>query len=365
MLTGMDNLLITGGAGFIGSCYALQWLASGGRRLTVLDKLTYAGNRQSLAPLESHPGFRLVQGDIADRQLVQELLAQDRPAAIVHFAAESHVDRSIDAPQRFVQTNVVGTHQLLAAALDYWRQLPAADRQGFRFLHVSTDEVYGSLGATGKFSESSPYAPNSPYAASKAAADHLVRAYHQTYGLPTLVAHGSNTYGPRQQPDKFVPLMILNAWERHPLPVYGDGLQIRDWLHVEDHCRALGLLLAQGRPGQVYGIGGGRELTNLQVVRTICDLVERLQPELPAGTCRSLVKLVEDRPGHDRRYAVDSSKIQQQLGWRPQREFAQGLEQTVRWYRENPQWIARSVARIEFRQRLGLPLEPGAQPPVP
>jgi len=338
----MDGILVTGGAGFIGSNFVRQWLAEESGYLVNLDALTYAGNLDSL------------HGDICDGPLLSRLFAEYQPRAVVHFAAESHVDRSIDGPAAFVQTNVVGTFRLLEAARDYWAHLAEPERSEFRFLHVSTDEVYGSLGPKGLFSETTPYAPNSPYSASKAGADHLVRAYHRTYGLPALITNCSNNYGPFQFPEKLIPLMILNALEGKPLPVYGDGRQVRDWLYVEDHCRALRAVLTAGVPGEVYNIGGDCERTNLEVVRTICEIVDRLRPDLGHRPCRSLIRFVPDRPGHDRRYAIDTRKIRTRLGWRPRESFASGLERTVRWYLENPEWVERVSTGKYRRERLGL-----------
>ena len=350
----MQTILVTGGAGFIGGCFVRQHVAQSDARLVNLDKLTYAGNLDSLAEVVDDARHVFVEGDIADRELVASLLQTHRPGAIVNFAAESHVDRSIDGPSAFVQTNVVGTFELLEAARSYWRGLPEPEQRAFRFLHVSTDEVYGSLGAEGKFTETTPYAPNSPYSASKAASDHFVRAYHHTYGLPTLITNCSNNYGPYQFPEKLIPLMILNAVDGKPLPVYGDGQNIRDWLFVEDHCRAIRLVLERGRPGEVYNIGGDCQRTNLQVVKAICAAVDRLRPDLPHGPAERLITYVTDRPGHDRRYAIDAGKIERELGWRPQENFESGLERTVAWYLENPQWVERISSGVYQRQRLGL-----------
>jgi dTDP-glucose 4,6-dehydratase len=349
----MKTILVTGGAGFIGSCFVRQWLDEEPDQLVNLDKLTYAGNLDSLAPVDHNPRHVFVEGDIGDRQLVARLLEQYRPWAILNFAAESHVDRSIDGPADFVRTNVLGVCELLAAARAYWNQLPQPDRSAFRFLHVSTDEVYGSLGATGAFTEETRYAPNSPYAASKAASDHFVRAYCHTYGLPTLTTNCSNNYGPYQFPEKLIPLMILNALEGKPLPVYGDGQQVRDWLFVEDHCRAIRTVLARGRVGEVYNIGGGCEQANLDVVKRICALVDDLRPGLSNAPCENLISYVSDRPGHDRRYAIDASKIRTELGWQPTQSFATGLATTVRWYLENPVWVERVTSGVYARERLG------------
>jgi dTDP-glucose 4,6-dehydratase len=350
----MGTILITGAAGFIGGAFARQWLAEEGDTIVCLDKLTYAGNLESLASILESNRFRFVQGDIGDLPLVDRLLGEHQPRAIVHFAAESHVDRSIDGPGEFVQTNVVGTFRLLEAARAYHARLPPADRERFRFLHVSTDEVYGSLGADGSFSESSPYAPNSPYSASKAASDHFVRAYHHTYGLPTLITNCSNNYGPYQFPEKLIPLMILNAIEGKPLPVYGDGQHIRDWLFVEDHCRAIRAVLARGKPGDAFNIGGNCQRTNLSIVESLCDVVDRLCPDLPHRPCHSLIRFVKDRPGHDRRYAIDASKIAHELGWRPRQDFESGLELTVAWYLANRDWVGGVISGNYRRERLGL-----------
>jgi dTDP-glucose 4,6-dehydratase len=307
-----------------------------------------------LAGVIDDPLHIFIRGDIGDYDLVSRLLHTYRPTAIVNFAAESHVDRSIDDPRQFLHTNVVGTFGLLSAAFNYWRTLEGGQRQQFRFLHISTDEVYGSLGATGKFTESTAYAPNSPYSASKAAADHFVRAFYYTYGLPVLTTHCSNNYGPYQFPEKLIPLMILNALEGKPLPVYGDGQNVRDWLYVEDHCHALQLVLKAGQPGAVYHIGGNCERTNLQVVETICTLVDQLRPGLAHAPCASLITFVEDRPGHDQRYAIDTSKIQRELGWQPREDFDSGITRTIRWYLDNPLWIECVTSGTYRRERLGL-----------
>jgi len=324
-------LLVTGGAGFIGSNFVLSMVAQAGEPVVNLDKLTYAGNLRNLEALRGDARHTFVQGDIADRALVREILGRHRPRAIVHLAAESHVDRSIEGPAQFVQTNVVGTFSLLEEARAYWMQLAAPERAAFRFLHVSTDEVYGSLGpGDPAFTEETPYAPNSPYSASKASSDHLVRAYHHTYGLPTLITNCSNNYGPHQFPEKLIPLMIHNALAGKPLPVYGDGLNVRDWLYVEDHCAALREVLAHGRPGEVYNVGGGAEMKNIDLVRTLCALLDDAKPRT-GGSYASLITFVKDRPGHDRRYAIDAGKIRRELGWQPQESFESGLRKTVRW----------------------------------
>lgn len=350
----MASILVTGGAGFIGSNFVRQWLSKEQAELINLDALTYAGNLDSLADLADDPRYTFVHGDIGDTSLVDGLLAKYRPQAIINFAAESHVDRSIDGPAAFVETNVVGTFVLLQSARAYWDGLDEAGKQAFRFLHVSTDEVYGSLGPEGKFMETTPYSPNSPYSASKASADHFVRAYHHTYGLPVLTTNCSNNYGPFQFPEKLIPLMILNAVEGKPLPVYGDGQQIRDWLYVEDHCRAIRTVLAQGTPGETYNVGGNCERTNLSIVQEIASIVDRFCPDLPHSPCESLITYVQDRPGHDRRYAIDASKIKQELGWEPQENFASGLERTIRWYLDHSEWIERITSGKYQRERLGL-----------
>jgi dTDP-glucose 4,6-dehydratase len=333
----MSRLLVTGGAGFIGANFVLMRVAAGDQAM-VLDKLTYAGNLQSLAPVESASGYTFVRGDIGDRELTGRLLAEYQPDAIVHFAAESHVDRSILGPEAFVMTNVVGTFRLLDAALEYWRSLPGGARDRFRLLHVSTDEVYGSLAPSDPgFHENTPYSPNSPYSASKAGSDHLVRAYHHTYGLPTLTTNCSNNYGPLQFPEKLIPLMVLNALHGKPLPVYGDGLNVRDWLYVGDHCAAIAKVLAEGRPGETYNVGGLNEMSNITVVQTICDILDELRP----GTRprREFITYVKDRPGHDRRYAIDCSKLMAELGWKPEESFSSGIRKTIAWYLENIPWV--------------------------
>lgn len=349
-----DTILVTGGAGFIGSNFVLSWLQAAGSRVINLDFLTYAGNPSSLDSLKTDPRHLLVHGDIADAELVASLLRQYRPRAIVHFAAESHVDRSIVAPDTFIRTNVQGTFTLLEQTKSYWSELDPVDRPGFRFLHVSTDEVYGALGPhEPAFSETTAYAPNSPYAASKAASDHLVRAYHHTFGLPVLTTNCSNNYGPLQFPEKLIPLMILNALEGRPLPVYGDGGNVRDWLFVEDHCAAIRVVLERGRIGETYNIGGNSERKNLDVVTTICDLVDEMRPDRVIGSRRKLIGFVEDRPGHDRRYAIDASKIARELGWKPAQQFESGLRRTVRWYLDNLPWVenVRTGAYLKWIQQ--------------
>jgi dTDP-glucose 4,6-dehydratase len=347
-----QTVLVTGGAGFIGGNFVLDLIEARNHRVINLDALTYAGNLDTLAPVSENPDHVFVRGNIGDRSLVGRLLAEHRPRAVVNFAAETHVDRSIDGPRAFVQTNVVETLELLEAALAYWGGLEGEERVRFRFLHVSTDEVYGTLGATGSFSEESPYRPNSPYAASKAASDHLVRAYHHTYGLPALTTNCSNNYGPYQFPEKLVPLMIYNALRGEPLPVYGDGRQIRDWLYVKDHCRAVLRVLEEGRPGEVYNVGGHNERTNLEVVRTVCSLLDELAPG--NTPYESLIAFVEDRPGHDRRYAIDAGKIERELGWAPDETFESGMEKTVRWYLENRAWCEGVLSGSYRGERLGL-----------
>jgi len=350
----MNTLLVTGGAGFIGSCFVRQWFAEEQGAIVNLDKLTYAGNLDSLDAVSQDRRHRFVRGDIGDSQLVARLLEEHRPRAIINFAAESHVDRSIDGPAEFLETNVVGSFRLLEAARRYWERLDEPQARKFRFLQVSTDEVFGSLGPEGAFSETTAYSPNSPYSASKAAFDHFVRAYHHTYGLPTLVTNCSNNYGPFQFPEKLIPLMILNAVEGKPLPVYGDGQQVRDWLFVEDHCSAIRRVLELGRPGETYNIGGNCERTNLSIVESICAAIDNRLPELAHGPCRSLITYVKDRPGHDRRYAIDAAKIGRELGWRPAQRFESGLALTVDWYLANHRWVNRVTSGSYRRERLGL-----------
>jgi len=331
-------ILVTGGAGFIGANFVLDWLAETGEPVVTLDKLTYAGNLGNLASLAGDARHTFVRGDIGDRALVGSLLAQHRPRAVVNFAAESHVDRSIHGPADFIATNVVGTFALLETVRAWWTTLPDAERASFRLLHVSTDEVYGSLGpADLAFSETTAYAPNSPYSASKAASDHLVRAWHHTYGLPVLTTNCSNNYGPRQFPEKLIPLMIVNALAGKPLPVYGDGGNVRDWLYVGDHCAAIRAALARGRIGETYNVGGNAEMTNLEVVRTLCAILGELRP---GRDYASQVAFVKDRPGHDRRYAIDATKIALELGWRPAETFATGMRRTIEWYLDHDEWLA-------------------------
>ncbi|HXF14184.1 MAG TPA: dTDP-glucose 4,6-dehydratase [Terriglobales bacterium] len=345
-----DTILVTGGAGFIGSNFILQWLASESSTVINLDKLTYAGNPANLASVAADPRYKFVQGDICDRQMLAEMLLMHRPRAIVHFAAESHVDRSIHGPDDFVRTNVNGTFSLLEEARAYWSAMTGDEKSAFRFLHVSTDEVYGSLSATDPaFSESTRYAPNSPYSASKAASDHLVRAYYHTYGMPVLTTNCSNNYGPFQFPEKLIPLVILHALNGKPIPVYGDGLNVRDWLYVADHCEAIRTVLKRGRPGETYNIGGSNEIKNLDVVNTICSVLDELRPTDPVVPHKNLITFVKDRPGHDRRYAMDASKIQSKLGWRPKETFESGMRKTIQWYLDNDAWI-QSVTSGAYRQ---------------
>jgi dTDP-glucose 4,6-dehydratase len=345
-------ILVTGGAGFIGSNFILDWIASEGSPVVNLDKLTYAGNIQNLASLSGDPRHIFVNGDIGDQTLIGELLSRYKPSAIVNFAAESHVDRSIHGPEDFVRTNVNGTFHLLEEARAYWESLVGDEKSAFRFLHISTDEVYGSLGpGDAPFTETTAYTPNSPYSASKAASDHLVRAYHHTYGLPTLTSNCSNNYGPYQFPEKLIPLVILNALNRKSLPIYGDGLNVRDWLYVGDHCAALRAILAQGRLGETYNIGGCNEKRNIEVVRTICAMLDSLRPNPDIGSYATLITYIKDRPGHDRRYAIDASKIERELGWRPEESFETGIKKTVRWYLDNMDW-AKNVTSGEYKKWL-------------
>ena len=335
------TILITGAAGFIGANFVLDWLAQSDEPIINLDKLTYAGNLETLASLQGDARHTFVQGDIGDAELVARLLAQHRPRAVLNFAAESHVDRSIHSPEDFIQTNIVGTFRLLEAVRAYWTGLEGEAKFAFRFLHVSTDEVYGSLGATDPaFTETHRYEPNSPYSASKAASDHLVRAYHHTYGLPVLTTNCSNNYGPYHFPEKLIPLMIVNALAGKPLPVYGDGMQVRDWLYVKDHCSAIRRVLDAGRPGEVYNIGGWNEKPNIEIVHTVCALLDELRPKADGSPYSTQITTVKDRPGHDRRYAIDASKIERDLGWKPAETFDTGIRKTVQWYLANPEWVA-------------------------
>jgi dTDP-glucose 4,6-dehydratase len=347
----MDRpILVTGGAGFIGSNFVLQWLNTERAPIVNLDKLTYAGNLRNLEKVASDPRYTFVRADIGDGGALRQILADFQPRAFVHFAAESHVDRSIHGPDDFVRTNVNGTFTLLEEARAYWSELTPSDKAEFRFLHISTDEVYGSLGAEdAAFCETTRYEPNSPYSASKAASDHLVRAYHHTYGLPVLTTNCSNNYGPYQFPEKLIPLMILNARNGKPLPVYGDGKNVRDWIYVGDHCEAVRTVLARGRPGETYNIGGRNEKTNIEVVETICSLLDKLCPDDPVKPHRKLITYVKDRPGHDRRYAIDSAKIESELGWKPRETFETGLRKTVEWYLEHDEWV-REVTSGSYRE---------------
>lgn len=349
----MKTLFVTGGAGFIGGNFVLDLLARGGYRIVNLDKLTYAGNPDTLSSVQAHADYRFVHGDIGTAELVSRLLAEHQPDAVVNFAAESHVDRSIDGPAEFVQTNVVGTLSLLECTLKYWRALDEKQRDGFRFLHVSTDEVYGSLGAEGRFTETTAYAPNSPYSASKAASDHLVRAFHHTYGLPTLTTNCSNNYGPFQFPEKLVPLMIQKALTAQPLPVYGDGLNVRDWMFVVDHCHAILRVLEAGRIGEVYNVGGDAERENIHVVKTICTLLDERRPLADGKKRDTLITYVKDRPGHDRRYAIDASKIKRELDWSQTETFESGIARTVDWYLANQTWCQRVLDGSYRGERLG------------
>jgi dTDP-glucose 4,6-dehydratase len=332
-------ILVTGGAGFIGSNFVLDWLAQSEEPVLNIDKLTYAGNLKNLAALKDDTRHVFVRADICDRAQMESLMAQYKPRAIVHFAAESHVDRSIHGPGEFINTNINGTFSMLEAARAYWTGMADDAKAAFRFLHVSTDEVFGSLGPTDPpFSETTPYAPNSPYSASKAAADHLVRAYRHTYGMPVVTTNCSNNYGPYHFPEKLIPLMIANALAGKPLPVYGDGQQVRDWLYVSDHCAAIRRVLQDGQLGETYNVGGWNEMANLDVVHTLCDILDKLAPK--AGSYRALITYVKDRPGHDRRYAIDASKLERELGWKPAETFETGIMKTVQWYLDNQAWVA-------------------------
>jgi dTDP-glucose 4,6-dehydratase len=351
------KVLVTGGAGFIGSAVVRYLAGELGHAVVNVDALTYAGNLDSVAPVTNRPGYAFVHGNICDAALMAAIFAQHQPDAVMHLAAESHVDRSIDGPAAFMSTNIIGTYTLLEAARAYWSALPQPRKQAFRFHHISTDEVYGSLGPTGAFTEATPYAPNSPYSASKASADHLVRAWHHTYGLPVVTTNCSNNYGPYHFPEKLIPLVILNCLDGKPLPVYGTGQNVRDWLYVDDHARALWQVVTRGRVGEVYNIGGEAERTNIAVVEAICDLVDELAPTKADGSprnSRALITFVTDRPGHDARYAMDISKIRRELGWSPQETFATGLRKTVRWYLDNPAWWTKIRQGRYAGQRLGL-----------
>jgi dTDP-glucose 4,6-dehydratase len=346
----VETWLVTGGAGFIGGNFILRQVLKNNRNIINLDKLTYAGNLDTLKQIENNENYTFIQGDICDNQLVEDLIKKYQPTVIVNFAAESHVDRSIDAPDDFITTNILGTFNLLKQALKYYKSLP--EDNDFKFLHVSTDEVYGSLGDKGLFTESTPYSPNSPYSASKASSDHLVRAYHHTYGLPVLTTNCSNNYGPFQFPEKLIPLIITKALNFETLPVYGDGKNIRDWLYVEDHCSAIETVITKGQVGEVYNIGGNEEKQNIQVVHALCDIVDELRPV--TGKCRrDLITYVKDRPGHDQRYAIDASKLQSQLGWEPTESFESGIRKTVNWYLDNKIWSDRVLDGSYTGQRLG------------
>ncbi|MCC5464145.1 dTDP-glucose 4,6-dehydratase [Pelosinus baikalensis] len=349
----MNTILVTGGAGFIGSNFVHMAIAQG-EKVINLDSLTYAGNLESLQAIVDNPNYRFVQGDIGDGLLVDQLLAEYSPDAVVNFAAESHVDRSIEGPAAFIQTNIVGTFNLLESVKKYWLKRAEADKNKFRFLHVSTDEVFGSLGETGYFTEETPYAPNSPYSASKASSDHLVRAYHHTYGLPVVTTNCSNNYGPYQFPEKLIPLMILNALAGKSLPIYGDGKNVRDWLYVEDHCSAILSVLDKGKIGKTYNIGGHNEKSNLEIVYKICDLLDKARPRDTGKSYREQIAYVKDRPGHDRRYAIDASKIKNELGWVPSETFESGIEKTIQWYLHNAEWCHHVCDGSYRGERLGL-----------
>jgi dTDP-glucose 4,6-dehydratase len=352
------TVMVTGGAGFIGANFVLDWLAQSDETILNLDKLTYAGNLSNLAPLTGDARHVFVHGDMGDRALVARLLAEHQPRAVLNFAAESHVDRSIHGPREFIQTNIVGTFNLLESVREHWTALPDAERTAFRFLHVSTDEVYGSLSPSdAAFTENSPYEPNSPYSASKAASDHLVRAWHHTYGFPVLTTNCSNNYGPLHFPEKLIPLLIVNALAGKPLPVYGDGQQIRDWLYVKDHCSALRAVLAAGRLGETYNVGGWNEKPNIDIVHTVCSLLDELRPRSDSASYSQQITFVTDRPGHDRRYAIDARKIERELGWKPAQTFESGIRKTVQWYLDNPQWVT-DVQNGTYRAWLSKQYEP-------
>jgi dTDP-glucose 4,6-dehydratase len=350
----MNMILVTGGAGFIGANFVLDFIAGSDETVVNLDKLTYAGNLENLVEIQNSDQHIFSKGDISDFELVSKLLAQHRPRAVLNFAAESHVDRSIIGPGEFIQTNIVGTFQLLEAVRAYWQGLPADEKAAFRFLHVSTDEVYGSLGKDDPaFRETNRYEPNSPYSASKAASDHLVRAYHHTYGLPVLTTNCSNNYGPHHFPEKLIPLCIHNALAGKPLPIYGDGQQIRDWLYVKDHCSAIRRVLEAGRLGEVYNVGGWNEKSNLEVVNTLCEILDELSPRSDGKSYKSQITFVADRPGHDRRYAIDATKLQAELGWKPAETFETGIRKTVTWYLENQAWV-NNVTSGAYRDWVGV-----------
>lgn len=349
----MKRYLVTGGAGFIGSAVVRHLIQKTPHRVLVVDKLTYAGNRDNLSSVSNDPRLTFLQADIGDGAAMRQAFAEFVPDIVMHLAAESHVDRSIDGPAAFIETNIVGSFVLLQEALRHWRSLPPAEQEGFRFHQISTDEVFGSLGEDGLFSETSPYQPNSPYSASKAASDHLARAWHHTYGLPVVLSNCSNNYGPYHFPEKLIPLMILNALEGKELPVYGSGANVRDWLHVEDHARALALIAERGRIGESYNVGGSAECSNLQVVKAICALMDELALDAAIGPRENLIRFVADRPGHDQRYAIDASKIERELDWRPQESFESGLRKTVAWYLENRDWWGRIRSGVYRGERLG------------
>ncbi len=353
-------ILVTGGAGFIGANFVLDWLAGNAEPVVNLDKLTYAGNLETLASLKSNPGHVFVQGDIGDSALIDRLLAEHRPRAVLNFAAESHVDRSIHGPEDFVQTNVLGTFRLLESVRGHWSTLPADEKAAFRFLHVSTDEVYGSLSATDPaFTEENKYEPNSPYSASKAASDHLVRAWHHTYGLPVLTTNCSNNYGPYHFPEKLIPLMIVNALAGKNLPVYGDGMQVRDWLYVKDHCSAIRRVLEAGRLGETYNVGGWNEKPNIEIVKTVCTLLDELRPRADGKPYSEQISYVTDRPGHDRRYAIDARKLELELGWKPAETFDSGIRKTVEWYLANADWV-KNVQSGAYREWVEKQYDPKA-----
>lgn len=349
----MKRYLVTGGAGFIGSAVVRHLIRQTPHQVLVVDKLTYAGNRDNLSVVSNDPRLAFLQADIGNAAAMRQAFAEFAPDIVMHLAAESHVDRSIDGPAAFIETNIVGSFVLLQEALRYFRSLPPVEQAGFRFHQISTDEVFGSLGEDGLFSETSPYQPNSPYSASKAASDHLARAWHHTYGLPVVLSNCSNNYGPYHFPEKLIPLMILNALEGKDLPVYGSGTNVRDWLHVEDHARALALIAENGRVGESYNVGGGAERSNLQVVKAICALMDELAPDATIGPRENLIRFVADRPGHDQRYAIDASKIERELGWRPQESFESGLRNTVAWYLKNRDWWGRIRSGVYQGERLG------------
>lgn len=348
------KIIVTGGAGFIGSTVVRKFLNATDHKILNLDKLTYAANPAVLDEFSSHPNYEFQKIDIVNKDDLHRIFAVFKPDAVMHLAAESHVDRSIDGPDAFIQTNIVGTCNLLQAALSYWQNIPKEKQNAFRFHHISTDEVYGSLGAGGLFTEETPYSPNSPYSASKASSDHLVRAWKETYGLPILITNCSNNYGPYHFPEKLIPLMIIRGLEEKELPVYGDGMNIRDWLHVEDHARALRLVLERGRPGETYNIGGNAERTNLAIVHQICDTLDRLRPPKTVNKRRDMICFVQDRPGHDRRYAIDAEKIKRELGWTPQESFETGLSNTIKWYLDNEKWWRGILSKNYSGERLGL-----------